>query len=293
METGLNMVSNILGPDNIYADVLTLGLNELKPANSCQQLVKIKPFLASGNYWIKQANGSAVSVYCQMEEINGRKGMVRVAELNMSQPDSLCPGNFALIVDPVRMCGRGVETSGCSTAMLSTQGIPYKMVCGRVNAIQYGSPNAFFWYKWNPQFTIDDMYVDGVVLSRMDAAGNRSHVWTFSAALDELARPNYPFACSCTNSDDTTHVSIPPFVGEDYYCDTGSQNHFRYHHYYVDDPLWDGQGCGPKSTCCNRGGYFCKTFDLDTTDDIELRLCGNEARTNEDTPITLVELYTQ
>ena len=127
----------------------------------------------------------------------------------------------------------------------------------------------------------------------MDAAGNRSHVWTFSAALDEVPRPNYPFACSCTNSADSTQVLIPAFVGEDYFCETGSKSYFRYNHYYVDDPLWDGQGCGSKSTCCNRGDYFCKTFDFNTTDDIELRLCGNEHRTNEDTPITLVELYIQ
>ncbi|XP_019849359.1 PREDICTED: uncharacterized protein LOC109580527 [Amphimedon queenslandica] len=58
------------------------------------------------------------------------------------------------------------------------------------------------------------------------------------------------------------------------------------------DPLWDGKGCGEVSTCCDKGEWFCKDVPK-TSSDIELRLCGNEPRENEDTPIEQIELYVQ
>ncbi len=63
--------------------------------------------------------------------------------------------------------------------------------------------------------------------------------------------------------------------------------------FYSDDPLWDGQGCGGTSTCCefNHPPWFCKQLPQPTTDDIELRICGNESIGNEDTPIEIVDMY--
>ena len=36
---------------------------------------------------------------------------------------------------------------------------------------------------------------------------------------------------------------------------------------------------------------FCKQLPQSTTDNIELRLCGDEVISNEDTPIEIVEMY--
>ena len=59
-----------------------------------------------------------------------------------------------------------------------------------------------------------------------------------------------------------------------YFCDTGSRDRFQLI-FYPDDPLWDGVGCGPTSTCCsfNNPPWFCKQLPQPTTDNIELRLC--------------------
>ena len=293
MEAGFHLIAKLVSGGNITTNNFRLGDGQTIPAQSCQEIIRTRPYLESGDYWLKHPNGSAVLVHCKMEDIHGRKGMMTVAKIDMSQPDSSCPGELQLRTQPKRMCERGTEGIGCSSANFSTQGIPYQTVCGRVHAIQYGSPNAFYWYLKNPQFTIDDIYVDGAILSRVNSTGGRSHVWTFSAALDELARPDYAFACPCTNTDATTKFLIPDFVGEDYFCETGSIEGFQYDRYYTEDPLWDGEGCGPKSTCCNHGNYFCKTFETAVTDNIELRLCGNEVRSNEDSPISLLELYVQ
>ena len=58
------------------------------------------------------------------------------------------------------------------------------------------------------------------------------------------------------------------------------------------DPLWDGQGCGPTSSCCtfNSPPWFNVRLPFPTTDDIEVRICSNIVA--DETPIQLVELYT-
>ena len=61
----------------------------------------------------------------------------------------------------------------------------------------------------------------------------------------------------------------------------------------TDDPLWDGQECWGTSTCCgfNNPPWFCKQLPQPTTDDIELRICGDDDISNKDTPIEIVEMY--
>ena len=99
--------------------------------------------------------------------------------------------------------------------------------------------------------------------------------------------------CTLTNSQSTQ--SIPSFVGQDYFCETGITGGYSEGVIYPDgDPLWDGEGCGSGSTCCELNGppFFCKSLPEPTTDDIEVRICGEErALDNEDTPIELVEIF--
>jgi hypothetical protein len=159
-----------------------------------------------------------------------------------------------------------------------------------VRGYQWSSPNAFYNYAINPEKTIDDVYVDGIILSRQDRNG-REHIWTFAGAIDEMSHYN-PFNCPCSNIAVYNRVNIPSFVGEDYFCETGSRELFQKGVLYTDDPLWDGDGCGEMDTCCQKGEWFCKDMPK-TSSDIELRLCGNEDRYNEDTPIEIIELYVQ
>ena len=64
--------------------------------------------------------------------------------------------------------------------------------------------------------------------------------------------------------------------------------------YFTDDPLWDGAGCVTGSCCTfNSPPWFCKNLSTPTTDDIELRLCLDEALSNEDVLFETVELYVQ
>ena len=58
------------------------------------------------------------------------------------------------------------------------------------------------------------------------------------------------------------------------------------------DPLWDGARCGRSSTCCsfNSPPWFMKQLSSSTSDDLELRVCRDQERIDEDVN---VELYVQ
>ena len=211
---------------------------------------------------------------------------MRVVNFDMTNPTQSCPSGFMLITSPKRSCGR--PGSGCVSTTFPVHGVQYSRVCGRVRAYQYSSPDAFAPYYYYRHRTIDDMYVDGVSLTH--GQNPRKHIWTFAAAVDEIRSDR--FTCPCTKTDTAYTGVVPPFIGQDYFCDSGSRTYYQVI-FYPDDPLWDGAGCGPTSTCCsfNNPPWFCKQLPQPTTDDIELRLCGDESLSNEDIGLENVELY--
>ena len=87
------------------------------------------------------------------------------------------------------------------------------------------------------------------------------------------------------------HHHLNCFVGNDYFCDTGSTEQ-AYRIFYGDDPLWDGVGCGPLNDCCdlNNPPWFLKQLPFPTADDIKMRLCRSAAD-YEDTPVEIIEIY--
>ena len=100
--------------------------------------------------------------------------------------------------------------------------------------------------------------------------------------------------CPCVVGS-TSGNRIPSFVGQNYFCETGL---IRFNGVFGvlfsnGDPLWDGQGCGPTSSCCtfNSPPWFNVQLSSPTTDDIEVRICGDQEIRDEDTPIQLMELY--
>ena len=60
-------------------------------------------------------------------------------------------------------------------------------------------------------------------------------------------------------------------------------------------PLWDGAGCGQFNTCCtfNSPPWFLKEMSPSTNDGIEMRLCADQTRNNEDITFETLELYVQ
>ena len=222
----------------------------------------------------------------------------RIAHLNMSDPNQQCPSNWGLITSPVRGCGRPTDASTCNSAVFPSLGSSYSHVCGRINAVQKGRPDAFHLSIEGRNPGLEGIYIDGVSLTH-GAAGSRQHIWTFVAAIYETrTSPSLyvpAWTCPCSNININWPFQIPSFVGENYFCDTGNRGPGDSDHSTVfsDDPLWDGEGCGPTSTCCqvNNPPWFCTALPQPTTDDIEVRICDDQPRSNEDIYVQYVDIH--
>ena len=265
------------------------------PSNrSCQDILQCFPMAPSGYYQLSGlADDDHEQVYCDMEGTNcgGERGWTRVAYVNMTQPGATCPNgltqrNFSGTL----LCGRSII--GCQSAAFSALGVSYSSVCGRLQGYQYYHPDAFYASITNMQVTIDGIYVDGVSITH--GSGPRKHIWTYAVG----AYPNrlLQLECPCNNG---SSFQSPSFIGNDYYCESASYKPCPTCHrtsvLYDEDLLWDGQQCSSlEATCCTHPNmpWFTKALGETTTDDIEVRVCGNESPTgDEDTPLSLIELF--
>ena len=261
------------------------------PAPSCAYIHRVHPNSSSGDYWIQTAPGYAVLVYCDMERVCGcgnSTGWMRVAHLDMTREGECCPSGLRLATySSKRLCGRtGI---GCSRTTFSVHGLEYSRVCGKVIGYQFGSPDAFWPYNNNKGLTLAQVFPDGVVLTHGSSC---NHIWCFAAGHNQGL--NAAHGCPCSTSSRFTGT-VPPFIGDCYFCDSGSPHSNTGSFLYDTDPLWDGEGCRNSDHCCtfHNPPWFCKDLPQPTSDDIELRICGNQALSNEDTPIELVDIYIQ
>ncbi len=267
---------------------------EDNPATSCKALYDKDPDTPSGYYWIS-TSGSPVRVYCSMSTICGNYtgGWMRVANIDMRNTSHQCPSGLTLVSRssaPQRLCD--ITSNGCVTTLFTVHGVEYSHVYGRIIAYQNGYTIAF---HYTSLIDIEKAYVFGVSLTHGQSP--RKHIWTFAGASDE-ANSISTFKCPCINTNQSPPPT-PSFIGNDYFCDTSLSSYYGGYSrvLFPEDPLWDGEGCGPTNTCCSfRKGcsappWFVKDLPSSTTDDIEMRLCRPLA--DGSTPLEIVELYVQ
>ena len=222
----------------------------------------------------------------QSYSCGGSFGWRRVAYLNMSDPFEQCPSVWQEITTPHRVCRKRSNTGGCEGLNYTTGNEQYNQVCGRIIGYQFANTDSFLESSWS----IDTFYVDGVSVTH---GSPRQHIWTFANGLDEHSTL-YPYAkCPCV-AGSTNRNRIPSFVGQNYFCETGLtriSDGINGPFYSNGDPLWDGQGCGPTSNCCNFNSppWFNVQLPSPTTDNIEVRICSRGASVQS--PIQLMELY--
>ena len=282
-----------------YLQLLTNpGTSESSAAESCQQIAQFYPNATSGYYWIHIENSSTTQLYCDMSARCGQPGWTRVAFINMSDTNQSCPSELAeMNYNGVRVCQRRANLA-CDSVNFNVPET-YNNVCGHIIGYQIGSNDAFCPFQESCPFraqrayTIDDVYLDGLSLTH----GNpREHIWTFAVAINDADGQQYPeYLCPCTQTG-SSGIAIPPFIGSNYFCDTG--NHMTgwiNGHFYGDDPLWDGAGCRGTDTCCtfNTPPWFMNQLSGPTTDPLELRSCGDQSTGDENVGIQLVEIYVQ
>ena len=234
-----------------------------------------------------QQNFSLQGYNCPVYTCGGTGGWRRVVYLNFTDPNTTCPSGWQLTSHSKRTCGRvHINQHICDSVTFPVSGGDYTRVCGRIIAYQDRYTSAFWTYHDGLVTTIDGPYVEGVSLTH---GSPRQHIWTFASGYNEF-HPTYTGVCPC---DTTINITIPPFVGGDYLCESGWNAGPYGYLFYPDDPLWDGDGCTANSTCCsfNNPPYFTKAFPSPTTNDIEARICHNSHY--GDTPIEFIELYVQ
>ena len=258
---------------------------------SCKHILTNYPATPSGYYLIQPPGASTVKVYCDMEnERCGSKGWTRVAHVDMSN-DKSCPGDLTFISSPIHTCG-GPTTTGCASANFSTHGMSYSQVCGRLRGYQMGTTDAFGPYVNDP--AKPNLVMDGVLISHGKA---QKHIWAYASGRERFVSSSatdttsYIALCPCTDS--RYDGVVPPFIGNDYYCDSRAESRPMGGQFYT-TPLWTGEGCAPSNFCCSRSGmpWFCKTLPVPTNDYIEIRNCYNApSRAYEDTALDLIEIY--
>ena len=81
------------------------------------------------------------------------------------------------------------------------------------------------------------MYVDGASIT-YDTASPK-HIWTYATGSGEELTDES--SCPCNTG---SIAQVPPYVGSDYYCETGNNaSGIAVDTFLPDDPLWDGQQC--------------------------------------------------
>ena len=249
-----------------------LGKNTECPADSCKQILDEQPKSRSDYYWLKACEScEPFTVFCDFNlTLEGTKGWMRVADLDMTDHSQQCPSQFKLIASPRRLCGRKTDASGCDSTIFETYNTHYRKVAGRAIGYQIRWPESF---DCSDCHNINKPYVDGISITN---GYPRNHIWTYAAGG----------ACPCAIGNTQQQ---PSFVGNDYYCEYGGS---------FSDPLWDGEGCSDRQLPCCQSvrdslGWFIKELSTPTTDDIEVRICADESLANEDIGLERIEIYIQ
>ena len=219
----------------------------------------------------------------------GGAGWTRVAYLNMADPQQTCPSTWKLNTSPVRGCGRSSTIARtCESVVYPVNGRSYSTVCGKIIAYQKGVSLGFWWDGEM------EAVLSGISITH-GPPGARQHIWTFVGAQNERdPKFNGAFNCPCSDTSITRSFATPTFIGNDYFCDSGGPGPgYNSWTFYLNNPLWDGEGCGPTSSCCefNSPPWFLKTLPEPTTDGLEMRLCGQNPFQYEDKIITSIDIY--
>ena len=262
--------------------------NSIRPV-SCKDIKAVQPNSPTGYYHVNSRN-----IYCNMERLcNTEGGWTRLAYLDMSDNAQSCPSGLqAWLIGGIRVCRRQGNSAGCKSIKFPTNGISYTrgapgytQICGRVIGYQKGSTDGV-----NTNNNINGAYIDGVSITR---GSPREHVWSYISGIS--SNTNLSHGCPC-NTGAASNNKVQQFVGEHYYCESGNNVSVKAGTLYTTDPLWDGNGClSLEAPCCsspNMLPWFFRDYgNATSTDYLELRVCGNEKWSNEDTPVQLYEIY--
>ena len=271
-----------------------LGLSYNYPADGCDEILRNNPQSLNGWYWVRDSSDNSTrKVYCYPSGHTscGEGVWMRIGYFDMGGNLAECPEPLERFAVNGRWYCRRTVTGGCTSVHFSALGKDYTAVCGMVEGYQYGSTDGFD--HSTASRTPDDLYADGISITH--GSSPRRHLWTYAVGLNANPDRYPPLQCPCTVLG--TSRTLPTFLGNDYYCDSGnpSRNTFNNAHLYP-DRLWDNSGpsCVSGSTCCDNPDqpWFKKKLTQSANEDMEMRWCADQSPlTDEAIATTRVELY--
>ena len=245
--------------------------------DSCSSLQSFSIYFPDGLYRIRSFDEdnstTSTQVYCSYQTYGGSlKWWRRVAYLNNREQ---CPLGLLASTSHIRACIRPTNRAGCSSAYFDPGSEPYSRVSGRVRARQSGQPDGFQDFngpRFRGEVSLEDNYVDGISLTYGDG-GSRKHIWTFAASVNAMGD-----GCNVCNKEK------PDFIGDHFSCELvelctqGTVCNSNL--------LWDGGQCVG-------GESFFRNLSEPTTEQIEMRVCREQDRSDEDILVTEIEIYVQ
>ena len=296
------VISFILCPSTLPDNCPEYIQQNITDSVSCSDILITNPNATSGYYNLTITNGSTISVYCDMEGSNcgGEGGWTRIGFINMSEPGTTCPtGLTEKQYDDItyNLCVNNYlysnYTFGCNSTFFSSYTLNYTKICGRLRGYTHGHGFSFLNYYDNHNVSISEQYLSGVSITH-----DNKHIWSYVNGYEEDYNRN-DLSCPCSTG--ISFNTTPPFVGNDYYCESGAPNNtfYPFDILFINDPLWDGKQCNSdEAPCCTTPNmpWFIKTLNDTVSDDIQLRVCGigcanNSCNLYYDTPLDLIELY--
>ncbi len=257
-----NLILLSTNASNYVNDVLdNIGLYEKYPISSCQYINLIHPYWKSGYYWVKNQHGVAVRVYCVLSQscigtyyhIRGcTTSWMRIAKLSRVQNRAQCFTGLKNYPTNTSSCVTESDSATCSSTFFSSFNIPYSRIHGWIRAYGVGTPDGFR----SSSLTINDNYVDGISLT-VGNTTNRQHIHTFVPASGSCYR--------CSNK--------PTFVSYHYDC----------------LPVLKIGSSQCSGYSCSESFYY--TFETPTIDNIEMRVCRDQSRRDEDIVIEDLEIH--
>ena len=204
----------------------------------------------------------------------------QIANIDVTSMSTQCPFPWELVTSP-NGCRKMDEAPGCGVATFRTV-VEYGKVCGRIIGDTIGFPDSF---NGGSAATATDgiRLIDGVTITHSSPI---QHIWTFSGSQGIAV--NGQFTCAC-NTAAPTNTGAVDFAEDDYFCDTTAERIKN---------LWGGDcdGLSPDlQTCCefNNPPFFTATLPTRTSANVDVHLCRDQFRSDEDILVLILELYVQ
>ena len=230
--------------------------------SSCSAIKLSNETKESGYYRIKSSSGQLRSVYCRMEGCGSQGGAwMRVANLNLDNCSArLKPKTYN---DSFKMCIVEKDEPGCTELDFSSLDVPYMKVCGRIQAYSIGTLDGF---ERNQSMAPHENYVDGISITSGD-----KHIWTFAGGK-----------CDCNETS-----SKPSFVGQHWTCTNPGPRCLKPQRFCDSPILWGSQQCGASVD------WFNHMSMTDHYGNVQVKICRDQSRTNEDVALKAMEIYVQ